>query len=221
MTKQNRQGRSKNRRRRDRTATLVLSGPDWVNQFPTSRDVQDLASPFRENVNAFLAALQTAGAAVTIAATYRPVERAFLMHYAYRIAREGLDPRNVPARNGIDIDWVHRKANNQVDLVASRNAAEEMVAAYGIVYRPALNSQHTARQAIDMSITWSGTLSIKDGRGRTVDISSAPRSGQNGELHAVGRTYNVVKLVSDPPHWSADGTLRNRGSGRRRQSSAC
>jgi hypothetical protein len=45
-----------------------------------------------------------------------------------------------------------------------------------------------------------------------VDITSSPRTGQNGELHAVGQTYNVVKLVSDPPHWSADGTLRTRRS---------
>lgn len=214
MTRHHRQGRGRNRRRRD-TTTLVLSGADWVNQFPTSRDVEDLASPFRENVRSFLAALQTAGATVTIAATYRPAERAYLMHYAYRIAREGLNPRDVPARNGVDIEWVHRKANNQVDLVASKNAAEDMVLAYGIVYRPALNSQHTRRLAIDMTITWSGTLSIKNGRGRTVDITSSPRTGQNGELHAVGQTYNVVKLVSDPPHWSADGTLRTRRSRRR------
>lgn len=211
MTRHHRQGRGRNRRRRD-TTTLVLSGADWVNQFPTSRDVEDLASPFRENVGSFIAALQTAGATVTIAATYRPAERAYLMHYAYRIARESLDPRDVPARSGVDIEWVHRKANNQVDMVASKNAAEDMVLAYGIVYRPALNSQHTRRLAIDMTITWSGTLSIKNGRGRTVDITSSPRTGQNGELHAVGQTHNVVKLVSDPPHWSADGTLRTRRS---------
>jgi D-alanyl-D-alanine dipeptidase len=198
--------RNKRQRTRKRVG-LVLSGKDWVNQFPTSRSVDDLASPFRENVSAFLAALQAAGANVKISATYRPAERAFLMHYAYRIAREGFDPRNVPARQGIDIDWVHRKANNQVDLAASKNAAEDMVQAYGIVYRPALNSQHTARRAIDMTISWSGTLSIANARGTVVDIAGSPRSGQNSQLIAVGKTYGVVKLVSDPPHWSQDGTL--------------
>lgn len=208
-----------NRRRRPRKTLGVLSGADWVKQFPTSRDIADLASPFRENVDAFVTALTNAGATVSIAATYRPAERAYLMHYAYRIAREGLDPRQVPARANIDIEWVHRKANNQVDLVASRNAAEDMVVAYGIVYRPALNSQHTARLAIDMTISWSGTLSIKNARGAQVEIKGTPRSGQNAELHAVGRTYNVVKLVSDPPHWSSDGTFRSRTRSRSRSRS--
>lgn len=205
MTRHQIQGREQSRRIRDRAAIPVLSGADWVNRFPTSRNVEDLNSPFRENVKAFLAALKTAGATVTIAATYRPAERAYLMHYAYRIAREGLDPRNVPVRSGVDIEWVHRKANNQVDLIASRNAAEDMVIAYGIVFRPTLSSQHTRRLAIDMTISWAGTLSIKDGKGKTVKIKSSPRSGQNGELHIVGQSYNVVKLVSDPPHWSANG----------------
>jgi D-alanyl-D-alanine dipeptidase len=196
------------RTKRRRRQQLVLSGAQWVKQFPTSVSVDDLVSPFRENTKAFLDALQNAGAAVRISATYRPPERAFLMHYAYRIAREGLDPRQVPVRNGIDIDWVHRKANGQVDLVASKNAAEDMVSAYGIVYRPALQSNHTTGNAIDMTISWSGTLSIRDKQGRTVTISGTPRSGQNAQLHTVGKTYGVLKLVSDPPHWSSNGRLR-------------
>jgi hypothetical protein len=182
-------------------ALRVISGAHWVEQFPTSRAVEDLSSPFRENVQAFLSALADAGAAVVISATRRPAERAYLMHYAYRIAREGLDPREVPQRDGVDIEWVHRKANNQVDLVASRNAAEDMVQAYGIVFRPALNSLHILGQAIDMSISWSGTLRIRNARGTTVKIKGTPRDGQNRKLHRVGKTYNVEKLVSDPPHW--------------------
>lgn len=188
----------------------IVSGADWVKQFPTSISVDDLASPFKENVSAFLTALQDAGATVKISATYRPPERAYLMHYAYRIAREGLDPRNVPARNGVDIDWVHRDADGKVDLAASRNAAEDMVNAYDIVYRPALYSQHTQRLAIDMTIGWTDTLVIRNKQGKSVRVTGSPRTGQNAKLVEVGRTYGVRKLVSDPPHWSSDGTFRVR-----------
>lgn len=187
------------------TAGGIVSGADWVKQFPPSREVEDLASPFRENMKAFLGALTDAGATVSIATTFRPPERAYLMHYAYRIARERLDPRQVPARQGVDIEWVHRKANGEVDLIASRNAAEDMVDAYGIVYRPALNSQHTRGEAIDMTISWRGTLSIVDASGKIVAIKGTPRNGKNALLHAVGETYGVKKLNSDPPHWSSDG----------------
>ncbi|HEY9793708.1 MAG TPA: hypothetical protein V6D22_25150 [Candidatus Obscuribacterales bacterium] len=193
------------RRRRRTSSTAIPSGAEWVAKFPTSKDVEDLASPFRENVKKFLAALKSAAAQFDISATYRPAERAFLMHYAYRIAREKLDPRDVPARKDVDIEWVHRKDNGRIDLVASRNAAEDMVEAYDIVYRPALNSNHTRRQAIDMTISWTDTLSIKNGRGKTVDIKSTPHSGQNGNLWTVGKSYKVLKLESDPPHWSVDG----------------
>jgi hypothetical protein len=152
--------------------------------------------------------LQNAGATVKINATYRPPERAYLMHYAYRIAREGLDPRQVPARNGVDIDWVHRDSAGKFDLAASRNAAEDMVNAYDIVHRPALYSQHTRRLAIDMSISWEGTLTIRNAKNKTVRITSTPRTGQNSKLIAVGKSFGVEKLISDPPHWSSDGTFR-------------
>lgn len=197
---------------------MALSGRSWVSKFPTSRDPEDLASPFRENVKRFLQALQDSGCGVTISATYRPKERAYLMHYAYRIAREGLSPTSVPALSGVDIQWDHRKANGQLDLSASRNAAEDMVLAYGIAFRPALNSNHTRKLAIDMTITWSGSLKIKNAGGSAVTISSSPRTGQNSELVKVGASYGVIKLQSDPPHWSSDGHLR---AGRRRRLDRC
>lgn len=190
---------------------MALSGKEWVNQFPTSRDVEDLASPFRENLKRFLQAMRDAGCSITISATYRPKERAHLMHYAFRIAREGLSPVGIPKLEGVDIQWDHRKANGQLDLVASRNAAEEMVLAYGIAFKPALSSNHTRRTAIDMTITWSGTLRIKNASGTVVTISSGPRTGQNGTLVKVGATYKVIKLQSDPPHWSENGRLRANG----------
>lgn len=197
---------------------MELSGKAWVNKFPTSRDVEDLDPPFRDNVKRFLQAMTDAGCSITISATYRPRERAYLMHYAYRIARESLSPVNVPTLAGVDIQWDHRKANGQLDLVASRNAAEDMVLGYGIAFKPALNSQHTRKLAIDMTISWSGTLKIKNAQGSVVTITSSPRTGQNGNLVRVGATYNVIKLQSDPPHWSSDGHLR---AGRRKRSDRC
>jgi len=185
---------------------MPLSGSSWVSKFPTSTDVEALASPFRENVKRFIAALRAAGADLRIAATYRPAERAFLMHYAFSVAREGLSPAKVPKNPDIDIDWCHRKADNSIDYVASRKAAEEMVQGYDIAYKPALSSNHTLRLAIDMTIGWSSdSLVIADASGKAVKISSTPHSGSNTALIAVGATYKVIKLVSDPPHWSFDG----------------
>lgn len=182
----------------------LASGPAWVEKFPTSVSVDDLVAPFKENTRAFLKALADAGATVEISATFRPPERAFLMHYAYRIARQGLDPAAVPVNAKIDIDWVHRTASGKVDLAASRNAAEEMVQAYGIVYKPALNSNHTLGLAIDMTISWEGSLTIALASGQKTTIDSGPRTGQNSHLHEVGKSYQVLKMVSDPPHWSYD-----------------
>ena len=59
--------------------------------------------------------------------------------------------------------------------------------------------------AIDMTITWQGTLSIVDAQGGLVKIATLPRTGDNLALHQVGATYSVLKLVGDPPHWSDDG----------------
>ncbi|HEU4326647.1 MAG TPA: glycoside hydrolase family protein [Roseiflexaceae bacterium] len=187
-------------------AARELSGEQWVARFPTSRSTADLAGDFGGNVDRFIEALRAAGASVRISATLRPPERAFLMHYAWRIAQGDINPADVPAREGVEIDWVHRNAQGRPDRAASRAAAQRMVDAYEIVHRPSLTSRHTEGLAIDMTITWSGTLSIANAEGETVRIASTPRTGAgNTELHAVGATYGVQKLASDPPHWSSDG----------------
>jgi hypothetical protein len=36
------------------------------------------------------------------------------MHYSYRIADQRLDPQTVPAKAGVDIDWVDRNQNGTV-----------------------------------------------------------------------------------------------------------
>jgi hypothetical protein len=80
-----------------------------------------------------------------------------------------------------------------------------MVAAYGTVYRPSLTSRHTEGRAVDMDISWNGTLAIAGANGQNVSIATTPRNGGNAELHSVGAGYGAHKLVSDPPHWSDDG----------------
>ena len=176
-----------------------LSGPIWVQRFPTSTSVDELSLPFRDNLKRFLQALADANAEVHISATYRPVERAFLMHYAWKIARDGMNPANVPSHPGIDINWVHST------LQQSRHAAQQMVDAYDMAHVAALNSEHTARRAVDMTISWTGPLSIRDSSGTVIKISTSPRTGMNQKLAQVGSGYGVKKLMSDRPHWSLSG----------------
>lgn len=185
---------------------MPLSGPQWVNQFPTSKSLDDLIDPFRTNVRRFIAALQAANASVSIADTFRPPERVHLMHFSFAVAREGLDPGAVPVMQGVDIQWVHLDAQGKPDLPASRAAAEQMVRAYGIVFKPSLTSRHTERKAIDMAIVWQGKLAIVDGKGTQISITSSPFTGAgNVDLHKLGITFGVNKLLSDAPHWSSDG----------------
>lgn len=182
------------------------SGPLWTNQFPASSSTDDLVEPFRESVNRFLAVLRSAGATVNIAETLRPPQRVYLMHYSFCIARQALDPSTVPTMAGVDIQWVRTDAQGAPDLPASRSAAEQMVQAYGIVFKPALTSRHTEGRAIDMHITWQGDLTIANAAGGQVTITTEPRTGAgNTDLWGVGAAYGVLKLATDPPHWSSDG----------------
>ncbi len=180
-----------------------LSGAAWWRaneaKYPNSRRVEDLDPDFRKGVEAFLAALKDAGATVEVASTRRSADRAYLMHYAWAIAHGEVKAAAVPARDGVPIRWDHG------DEAKSKKAAEEMAKLFGMVHQASLKSRHISGKAIDMTIRWTGTLAIKDRDGKVVKIASSPRSGDNKELHAVGATYGVVKLASDPPHWSTDG----------------
>jgi D-alanyl-D-alanine dipeptidase len=184
---------------------MPVSGPGWAARFPTSRSLDDLREPFRTAVQGFVAALRGAGATVTIADTLRPPERVYLMHWAFAIAHDSQNPAKVPPMDGVDIQWVHTDAQGNPDPVASKAAAAQMVSAYGIVFRPALQSRHTEGLAIDMTISWQDSLTIADVSGAPIVIASAPRNGLNADLHAAGARYGVVKLATDPPHWSSDG----------------
>jgi hypothetical protein len=180
-----------------------LSGADWWNanqaRYPNSAAVADLIQPFRDNVAAFLKALKDAGAGVTISATRRNPVRAQLMHYSWRVAKGLVAPNKVPALPGLDIRWDHG------DLARSKAGAQAMSDLFQIAFEPSLTSRHIEGRAIDMTIGWNGTIKVRDKQGKPREIG-APRSGDaNTDLHKVGATYGVIKLLSDPPHWSDDG----------------
>jgi hypothetical protein len=180
-----------------------LSGAAWwhANQanYPNSAKLADLASPFREKAMRFIEALEAAGAQVNVSATLRNRTRAHLMHYSWAVAHGAIAPAAVPAVQGCAIKWDHG------NLAQSKQGAQEMVDLFGIVYAPALTSLHIQGEAVDMTIGWSGTLTIADANGVKHSLG-APRSGEtNTGLHAVGATYGVHKLLSDAPHWSSTG----------------
>lgn len=184
-------------------AGATLSGAAWwhANQarFPNSSRLADLASPFRERAIRFVDALQAAGAIVSVRSTLRHPSRAKLMRGCWDVSRGLASPRDIKAIDGCEIEWDHGNP------AASRRAAGEMVSLFGIVHRPSLTSLHIEARAVDMTITWSGTLDIEDAGGRRHRLATPRNGNANPGLHAVGATYGVKKLLSDPPHWSDNG----------------
>jgi len=182
-----------------------LSGKEWAAKFPTSVELSDLNSTFRAKVQKYLEALRKAGAKVEILGTRRPKERTYIMHWAWRIARQGFDPRRVPAMPRLNIDWWHGEASR------SKVAAQAMVNAFGLnrlSEPPALTSHHNEGKAIDLRISWAGDLRIKDGQGQMRTISTRPRDTTNAELMAVGASYGVFHAIDADKvkvHWSIDG----------------
>ena len=187
------------------------SGRSWVSEFPTSTRLDDLSPAFGSSAHSFISALQAAGASINIAATLRPARRAFLMHWAWKILNADADPQTIPTREGVNIEWSHVDEEGEFCSERSIVAAREMVDAYGLKklkVAPALRSRHIEGNAIDMAISWTGTLSITDALGSTIHITTAPRTGMNTDLHAVAITYGVIKFKGgdkDIPHWSIDG----------------
>ena len=180
-----------------------LSGAAWWHaneaRYGNSADLAALEPGFAAKARAFVAALRLAGATVQVSATRRHKVRAYLMHFSWRIANGSVKAADAPAEPGCTIVWDHR---NDAD---SRRAAQQMVNLFQIVFQPSLTSQHIAGLAVDMTIGWAGTLTLPDAAGKPVALSTAPRDGSHPALHKVGASYGVIKLLSDPPHWSVDG----------------
>lgn len=181
------------------------SGPSWAKKFRGSSDTRDLTGSFRLAVEEFVLAMKEARIRVVINATYRPTKRAYLMHWSWLVGKGQVKPEDVPALDGVDIEWVHDSTAESV------KAAKELMSALGIASlgaRPALRTQHNLGLAIDMSISWGGSVTIRDATGKAVVIKTLPRTGMNHELIKVGQSYGVRKFsggARDVPHWSNNG----------------
>lgn len=175
----------------------LLSGKVWVTLFPGLKTLEALISPFKENASAFISAMQNAGMKVVINATLRPPQRAHLMHFSFLIAKKIQDPKSVPTMEGVNIEWFH---GNIADSV---KAAQEMVSGYAIATSttaPALQSNHIAGKAVDMTIKGLAGKKIKKKDGTSVIVNSFD------DLIKVGETYKVLhRLPDDKPHWSVTG----------------
>lgn len=170
----------------------IPAGAYWCEQFPTDRTTAGLIQPFRRSVQQFITTLEAGGAQVKIAATRRPAERAYLMRGCWDIVKDGADPAEIPAHPNVNIVW-------------TREGAQEMFGVYRLVYRPSLTSRHIDGRAIDMSIMWTGVINVVDGRGVRVALDWTRLADRTTRLYAIGASFGVKKLLSDAPHWSDDG----------------
>ncbi len=181
----------------------MLSGAAWwhANQakYENSSAISDLVPEFAQKVQRFVDAMKAGGCRVLVSSTRRNRIRAYLMHYSFRIAAGELQAAAVPPMSGCHIKWDHGNPT------VSKNAAREMRDLFNIAYRPSLTSRHIDGKAIDMTIVWDGTVQIVDGGGRKVSVGSPRMGDANTVLHQIGRSYGVIKLLSDKPHWSTDG----------------
>ena len=191
--------------------SLEPSGRSWVSQYRGSHCLQDLRLPFRGYAEAFIGALRAAGATVDINATYRPPKRAYLMHWSWKIAKNRVSPEDVPAMDGVPISWEHYDTAEKYADVRSVAAARDMVRGFQMErlgVAPSLRSRHTVGCGIDITISWTGDLLIRDAYGNLVEIDRLPRTGMNSQLHRVGESYGVIKYNRngrDDPHWSDTG----------------
>ena len=195
---------------------LRLSGKDWVKEYKDKASIEYLSSPFKENVKDFLKAIdeakkKTPKAKITyhISSTRRPYERAVLMHYCHKVAHNIITPQQAQIetqKENIPIDWIHIDSSGNYSEKISREKALEMVRAYGIAYPASLTSHHVKGNAIDITITWQSSFTIKDKAGKEYTIDTPRNGATNKILRAVGETYGVKRtLEKDPPHWSLEG----------------
>ena len=113
--------------------------------------------------------------------------------------------------DGVPISWEHYDRDKKYSEALSVKAAREMVCGFQmgrLGVAPSLRSRHTAGCGIDMTISWTGELLIRDAYGELIRIATLPRTGMNPQLHRVGAGYGVIKYDRsgrDDPHWSDTG----------------
>lgn len=158
--------------------------------------------PFRAGAIAFLAAIDAGVGhpACHVSATWRPAERAYLMHWAWMLSTSGQDPAFVPPMFGVPIDWTAGG-----DVLAARAGARAMVAGYGMVHVAALASRHTQHRAMDVTITIPPRpvelYRFRDAQDKVWMFGGEDRAS----LARFGATFGVIKHPTDAPHWSDDG----------------
>lgn len=184
---------------------LEFSGRKWCARFPGKDTLADLNPSFRPKATRFINALKAASIQVDINAVFRPVERSYLMYWAFMICR-GTPPTDVPPYPNVSIDWAHRGADGNPDLTAAKQAAEDMCKGYGIkphsksqkVGRPGL-SRHNHGAAVDMNINGYVGKLVKDADGDDVKVLGF------ATLRDIGLTYGVKYYPKENMHWSDTG----------------
>lgn len=214
-----------------------LSGSIWVKRYNGSKNIEDLEENFRKCVKKFIEALEntqiieqddkpkkgtdgkTKKAKYEIGSTFRPKERAYLMHWSFKVALLDFDVTKVPPMEGVAINWDHG------DPKESKAAAKEMVDGYGFDKNllseknlksekpttPSPTTNHANRTAIDLAITWDENckLKIKKADGVETTISSPPPNSTNPDLIDVAKGYGLIHYIhveKDMNHWSLDGS---------------
>lgn len=185
------------------------SGKSWVtwadSHAKNSSSIDDLEAGFKLKAKEFIKALEDAGATVKVTATKPSDKRAYLFHWSWKIALGKAKPSDATKKAGVDIEWDHG------DPAKSKAGAKEMVDGFGLAVpprssvAPSLTSNHIAGTAIDMTITWTGKIKVKNKQGQSVEVQYMTNVNANTVLHAIGDTYGVKKLKTDAPHWSHNG----------------
>lgn len=185
------------------------SGKYWVTwanvHAKNSLKVDDLEANFKPKAEAFIKALEDGGATVNVKATKRNKKRANLFHWSWKISLGKCNASDATALTGVDINWDHGNDTK------SKAAAKELVTGFGLatplksVFPPSMTSNHIKGKAIDMDITWEGSITVKKKDGTDVPVDFNSDVGLNTTLHSIGESYGVKKLVKDAPHWSSDG----------------
>lgn len=206
----------------------ALSGAHWSQLFPSlGNDITHLDADFGQRVAHFIAAMEDAGIEVVVVGARRSPQRAYLMHWSYKIFKGGTSAQEADLPNnrlaGVDIRWAHTDKDGAYDPKASVEGAKSLYHALGIAeslgVAPSLTSNHIAGRAVDMTTTWhKDSITIRKADGTDVVITTASageRSDNNPDLHDVAESYGIVHFASqkgakslpagDKNHWSYNG----------------
>ncbi len=197
-----------------------LAGTGWFSRYNQdyfgSNQVSDLSDTFRPEVQSFLGALQEGGVPnPTISSTKRSYERQFIMYYAKQIADGKMDADEVQeiTPTNIDIQWDYGNDNYSVAAAKALLGGQGFGIGTNPVGKPDQGSLHITGDAIDMNITGYKNKLVFVGPDATpwseahgyVEGLSLVKITDANTLYEIGATYGVIKLLSDPPHWSVNG----------------